>query len=61
VVFIYSGILFSTKKTEILSLAGKWMKLENITLTEISQAQKAKAACSSSYVESRHNINTSIL
>jgi hypothetical protein len=31
-----------TKKNEILSFASKWMSLENITLSEASQAQKAK-------------------
>jgi hypothetical protein len=30
------------KKNETLSLAGKWMELENIILTEVSQVQKAK-------------------
>jgi hypothetical protein len=30
------------KKNEILSFAGKWMELENIILSEISQAQKTK-------------------
>jgi hypothetical protein len=30
------------KKNEILSFASKWMKLENITLSQVSQAQKAK-------------------
>jgi hypothetical protein len=30
------------KKTEILLFAGKWMELENIILSEVSQAQKAK-------------------
>jgi hypothetical protein len=30
------------KKSEILSFAGKWKELENITLSEISQVQKAK-------------------
>jgi hypothetical protein len=34
----YSAI----KKKEILSFAGKWMKLENIILSEVNQAQKAK-------------------
>jgi hypothetical protein len=28
------------KKNEILSFAGKWMELENILLSEVSQAQK---------------------
>jgi hypothetical protein len=31
-----------TKKNEILSFAGKWLELENIILSEVSQAQKAK-------------------
>jgi hypothetical protein len=30
------------KKNEILSLASKWMELENIILGEVSQAQKTK-------------------
>jgi hypothetical protein len=30
------------KKNEILSFASKWMELENIIPTEISQAQKTK-------------------
>jgi hypothetical protein len=30
------------KKSEILSFAGKWMELENIILSEVSQTQKAK-------------------
>jgi hypothetical protein len=34
----YSGM----KKNEILSSAGKWMELENIILSEVSQAQKTK-------------------
>jgi hypothetical protein len=32
----------SIKKNEILSFAGKWMEQENIILSEVSQAQKAK-------------------
>jgi stage III sporulation protein SpoIIIAA len=32
----------ATKKSEILSFAGKWMEPENIILSEIGQAQKAK-------------------
>jgi hypothetical protein len=30
------------KKNEMLSFASKWMKLENIILSEVSQAQKTK-------------------
>jgi hypothetical protein len=35
----YSAI----KKNEILSFAGKWMELENIMFSEVSQAQKEKS------------------
>jgi hypothetical protein len=31
----------ATKKNEILSFANKWMELENIILSEVTQAQKA--------------------
>jgi hypothetical protein len=30
------------KKNKILSFAGKWIELENIILSEVSQAQKTK-------------------
>jgi hypothetical protein len=36
-------ILPATKKNEILSFAGKWMELEIIILSEVSQVQKAKS------------------
>jgi hypothetical protein len=41
--YLYTMEFYSvTKKYEILSLAGKWMELDNIILSEVSQAQKAK-------------------
>jgi hypothetical protein len=36
--WVYGAI----KKNEIMSFAGKWMELEIIMLSEISQAQNAK-------------------
>jgi hypothetical protein len=42
VVFMHNGILLSHEENEILSFAGKWMELENIILSEVSQAQKTK-------------------
>jgi hypothetical protein len=36
------GFYLATKQNEILSFSGKWMELENIILSEVSQAQKAK-------------------
>jgi hypothetical protein len=32
----------ATKRNEILSFTSKWMELENIILSEVSQVQKAK-------------------
>jgi hypothetical protein len=40
VVFIPNGIVLILKKNGTLLFAGKWMKMENIILSEVSQAQK---------------------
>jgi hypothetical protein len=41
--YLYTMEFYSaTKKNEILSFTSKWMELENIILSEISQGQKAK-------------------
>jgi hypothetical protein len=41
--YLYTMEFYSAmKKNEILSFAGKWMELENIILSEFSQAQKTK-------------------
>jgi hypothetical protein len=41
--FLYTMEFYSVmKKNEILSFAAKWMELENIILSEVSQAQKTK-------------------
>jgi hypothetical protein len=41
--YLYAMEFYSaTKKNEILSFASKWMELENIILSEVRQAQKAK-------------------
>jgi hypothetical protein len=37
----------ATKNNEILSLVGKWLELENIIVSEIRQAQRAKSHMSS--------------
>jgi hypothetical protein len=42
--YLYTMEFYSAiKKNEILSLASKWMELENIILNEVSQAQNQKA------------------
>jgi hypothetical protein len=41
--YLYTMEFYSvTKKNEILSFAGKWMILENIILSDVSQVQKTK-------------------
>jgi glutamyl-tRNA reductase len=40
--YLYTTEFYSvTKNNEIFSFASKWMELENIILSEVSQAQKA--------------------
>jgi hypothetical protein len=40
--YLHTMELYSAEKNEILSFASKWMELENIILSELSQAQKTK-------------------
>jgi hypothetical protein len=41
--YFYAMEFYSViKKNEILSFASKWMELENIILSKVSQVQKAK-------------------
>jgi hypothetical protein len=41
--YVYTMEFYSgTKKNEILPLESKWMELEDIILSEVIQAQKAK-------------------
>jgi hypothetical protein len=42
VVYLHYGILFSCKEYEITNFIGKWMELEKITFSEVTQIQKAK-------------------
>jgi hypothetical protein len=48
------------KKNEILSFASKWMELENIILSKVSQDQKPKIVCSPSYADFRSRANTAM-
>jgi hypothetical protein len=42
--YLYTMEFYSdTKKNEILSLAGRWMELENVILSEVIQPQKVKS------------------
>jgi hypothetical protein len=49
------------KKNEILSFASKWMELENIILSEVSQDQKTKIVCTPSYADLSPKTNAVIL
>jgi hypothetical protein len=40
--YIYTREYYLAIKNEIMSFAGKWMELEIIMLTEMSQVEKAK-------------------
>jgi hypothetical protein len=41
--YLYTlGFYSATKKKEILSFTSKWMELENVILSKVTQAQKAK-------------------
>jgi hypothetical protein len=40
--YLYTMEFYSAVKNEILSFASQWMELENIILSEVSQAQKTK-------------------
>jgi hypothetical protein len=51
----------ATKKNEILTFSSKWMELENIILSEVSQAQKAKNHMFSLYTDYRSETNAVIL
>jgi hypothetical protein len=52
--YIYTMEYYSaTKKNEIMLFVGKWMELENIMLSKVSQAQEVKGLMFSSYVEAR--------
>jgi hypothetical protein len=49
------------KKNEILSLASKWLELENLILSEVVSLRKPKITCSPSYADYRPKTNVVIL
>jgi hypothetical protein len=60
--YLYTMEFYSaTKKNEILLFTSKWMELENITLSEVSQAQKAKNCMFSFICEFKPKTNAVIL
>jgi hypothetical protein len=59
--YLYTVEFYSATKNKILSFTGKSTELENSVLSEIIQAQKAKATCSPSYADCRPKTNAAIL
>jgi hypothetical protein len=60
--YLYTIEFYSaTKRNEILSFASEWMELENIILSKVSQAQKAKNRCSPLFADYRPKTNAVIL
>jgi hypothetical protein len=59
--YLYTMEFYSAmKKNEILLFAGKWMELQNIILSEVSQVQKTKIMCSPSYADFRSRANAAL-
>jgi hypothetical protein len=58
---LYTTEFYSPTKNEILSFTEKWMELENIILSKVRKAQKAKTQCSPSYTGYRPKTNAVIL
>ena len=40
VIHLHNGILIAIKNEDIMKFVGKWMELENIILSEVTQTQK---------------------
>ena len=40
VVHLHNGVLLTIKSNEFMKFLGKWMELENIILSEVTQSQK---------------------
>ena len=42
VVYLHNGAVHNRKNNEILKCAGKWMDLENIIVSEVTETQNIK-------------------
>jgi hypothetical protein len=49
------------KKNEILSFSSKWVELENIIPSEVSQLRRPKIICSPSHADFRSRENVAML
>jgi hypothetical protein len=53
IMYIYTMEYYSAIRNNGMWLEGKWMQLEDIMLSEVSQAQQTKASCFLSNMEDR--------
>jgi hypothetical protein len=58
---LYTWNFTQPQRRIIFCFAGNWMEVENILLSKVSQAQKAKSQCSCSYEDYRPKTNAVIL
>jgi hypothetical protein len=59
--YLYTTKFYSaTKKNEILPFTSKWMELENIILSKVTELRMPKIACSPSYADYRYKRNAVI-
>jgi hypothetical protein len=59
--YLYTMEFYSAmKKNEIFSFASKWMELENIILSMVSQSQKTKNHISPSHADFRSRANAAM-
>jgi hypothetical protein len=60
--YLYTMEFYSViKKNDILSFASKWIELENIILSEVSQTQKTKNQCSPLHADFRSRVKAAML
>ena len=45
IVYLHNGILLSIKNDEFMKFLDKWIELENIILSEVTQSQKNTHVC----------------
>jgi hypothetical protein len=45
IVYLHNGILLSIKNDEFMKFLDKWIELENIILSEVTQSQRIHMVC----------------
>jgi hypothetical protein len=58
--YLYTLEFYSAVKNEILSIASKWMELENIILERLARPRRPKIISFPSYADFRSRANTTM-